>query len=31
MNEIFVSDKREDEPQVGRLLHALEGAGLSVW
>src|SRR5262245_8400762 len=31
MSEIFVSYKREDEKQVGRLVRALEGAGLSVW
>lgn len=31
MNEVFVSYKREDEARVGRLVQALEGAGLSVW
>jgi hypothetical protein len=31
MNEVFVSYKREDEVRVGRLVKALEGAGLSVW
>jgi len=31
MNEVFVSYKREDEARVGRVVTALEGAGLSVW
>jgi hypothetical protein len=31
MSEIFISYKREDETRVGRLVRALEGAGLSVW
>lgn len=31
MSEIFISYKREDEARVGRLVRALEGAGLSVW
>src|SRR5262245_52183987 len=31
MNEVFVSYKREDEPRVGRLVRALEHAGVSVW
>lgn len=29
--DIFISYKREDEARVGRLVRALEGAGLSVW
>jgi hypothetical protein len=31
MNEIFISYKREDEVRVGRLVRALETAGLSPW
>ena len=31
MTDVFVSYKREDEVQVGRLVQALEQAGLSVW
>jgi len=31
MSAIFLSYKREDELRVGRLVHALENAGLSVW
>jgi hypothetical protein len=31
MTDVFVSYKREDEVQVGRLVKALESAGLSVW
>ena len=31
MSEVFVSYKREDEARVGRLVQALENAGLSVW
>lgn len=31
MNEVFISYKREDESRVGRLVKALQDAGLSVW
>jgi hypothetical protein len=31
MSQIFLSYKREDEARVGRLVRALEGAGLDVW
>lgn len=31
MNDIFLSYKREDEARVGRLVQALEKAGLQVW
>ncbi len=31
MSEIFLSYRREDEARVARLMHALEGAGISVW
>lgn len=31
MNDVFVSYKRENEARVGRLVTALEGAGLSLW
>ena len=31
MSEVFISYKREDEARVGRLVRALEKAGLKVW
>ncbi len=31
MTDVFISYKREDEVRAGRLVRALEGAGLSVW
>lgn len=31
MSDVFISYKREDEPRVGRLVQALEKAGLNLW
>lgn len=31
MSDVFISYKREDEPRVGRLVQALEKAGLKLW
>lgn len=31
MTDVFISYKREDEARVGRLVQALEKAGLKLW